>query len=279
MVDKHLLLISFIVTLMAGTSKAQGLESGFIDSSMGSIYYQKNEIAGSSPIIFLHGVYFDHRLWEKVSAQFTSNTIIAIDMPMHGKSKRGVPKSWNMDDISQLLIELLDSLEIDRCYAIGHSWGSMSILRASVKSPERFLAVGLANMPIDKASQKRRRTFTLQHSMLGFRKFYTNQAAKSLFSPQSLTSQPGLKKVLNASMVLLKNSEIRQTDKAVITQVDDGRTYIDKLSVPVLGLVGKDDYVNVSPQIPTRIVEGGHVSPLEAPEAFVQFVKDVLALR
>ncbi len=269
-----------VISTTTFMSKAQEHSAGYVNTSMGQIYYEKTEVANTTPVILLHGVYFDHNLWNGVRAEITSNTTIAIDMPTHGKSQgEQLPTNWNMDDVSNLLIELLDLLGIQKCVAIGHSWGSMTILRAAVQSPDKFLAVGLGNMPTDAGSKKRRRTFAFQHSMLAFRNFYTKQAAKSLFSPKSLSSNPGLTDTLATSMDLLTNRRIKQVDKAVITHVDDGRPYIEKLTVPVLGMVGEDDYVGVSSKISTRTVAGGHVSPLESQAQVIQFVKDVIALQ
>lgn len=277
MLSKYTIIASLIFIM--NNTNAQQSKNDFIATSMGSIFYNIKEVKGTTPIVFLHGVYFDHNLWNILRSRLDSNTTIAFDMPLHGKSRENVPSDWTMSEVADLLIEVLDSLGIEKCYAIGHSWGSMTILRASVKNPERFVSIGLGNMPIDEGTKKRRRTFTFQHSMLVFRKFYTEQAAKSLFSPTSIKTNPSLNDSLARSMKLLSNRDIKQTDKAVITHVDDGYQYIDKLSVPAIALVGKDDYVSTSPKIRTRTVLGGHVSPLESPNEFFQFIDDVISIK
>ncbi|MEO1803632.1 MAG: hypothetical protein AAFU33_02420, partial [Bacteroidota bacterium] len=68
------------------------------------------------------------------------------------------------------------------------------------------------------------------------------------------------------SMGLLSNREIKKTDKEVISNVDSGYSYLDKLRVTALAMKGRDDYVATLDKIETTIVEGKHTSPLEEPE-------------
>jgi len=96
----------------------------------------------ATPIIFLHGVYYDSNLWKNQVSQIKDRTIITLDMPFHGDSK-AVRNDWNMDDCATMLVEVLDGLNINEIVAVGHSWGSMTILRAAAKAPNRFAAIWL----------------------------------------------------------------------------------------------------------------------------------------
>jgi pimeloyl-ACP methyl ester carboxylesterase len=159
----------------------------------------------------------------------------------------------------------LDSLQIPKVIAIGHSWGSMTILRAANKHPERFEGIGLCNMPFHAASKKQKAAFGLQHSMLIFRNFYTKQAAKALFGKLSLAESPSLLNLLSRPMNALTNKEVKQIDKKVILDAEDATCLIQNLQVKAIALKGKEDYVPTPPKIETVIVDGGHISPLEQP--------------
>jgi pimeloyl-ACP methyl ester carboxylesterase len=80
-----------------------------------------------TPVIFLHGVYFDHHLWDEQVKQISNRTVITLDMPLHGLSKTITKPDWSLQDCAAMLFEILDSLNISRVVAIGHSWGSMSM--------------------------------------------------------------------------------------------------------------------------------------------------------
>lgn len=247
-----------------------------IKTSIGEIAFQKKEVIGTIPIIFLHGVYYDHNLWNYQISRISDHTTIAIDMPLHGQSKVITNENWTMDDCSNMLIEILDSLEVEKCYAVGHSWGSMTILRAASQNPDRFIGVGLCNMPLKKGGFGAKLQFGFQHIMLPFRGFYTKQVAKAMFGEESRIQKPEIVEYLELSMSQLSNKDIRKTDKAVISNVNSGSPYLEKLTVPALAIKGKDDYVPTLKAIETTIVEGKHTSPLEQPEKVLEMITQLV---
>jgi len=237
-----------------------------INTNLGKIaVYPKLVDSDKTPIIFLHGVYFDHHLWDAVIDSIQDRTTYSVDMPFHGLSKEITKNDWSLNDCADMLTEILNSLQISKVIAIGHSWGSMTILRAAYKHPERFEGIGLCNMPFEAASPKQIRMFKLQHTLLFFRKFYTKQAAKSLFGKSTLKENPHLHDHLQRSMNKLKIDDIKQTDKKVILDAEDATTMILNLKVKAIVLKGKEDYVPTPPKIEIIIVDGGHISPLEEP--------------
>ena len=77
----------------------------------------------------------------------------------------------------------------------------------------------------------------------------------------------------------LPNRAVRTVDTNVIVRADDAAEKIQHLGVPALALKGQEDYVPVPPAIELTTVAGGHVSPLEAPEAVFHFAERVIALK
>ena len=80
-------------------------------------------------------------------------------------------------------------------------------------------------------------------------------------------------------MSQLSNKDIRKTDKAVISNVNSGSPYLEKLIVPALAIKGKDDYVPTLETIETIIVEGKHTSPLEQPEKVMELIYNLTKKR
>jgi len=176
----------------------------FIKTNIGNIaVFQQIADSDKTPIILLHGVYFDHQLWDAVIESIKDRTIITLDMPMHGMSKQLSKDDWTLNDCADMLIEVLNGLQLSKVIAIGHSWGSMTILRAAHKNPEQFSSIGLCNMPFMAASKTKKLTLRMQHTMLPFRNFYTQQAAKALFGKSSLNANPSLTGELKRTMDLL----------------------------------------------------------------------------
>ncbi len=251
----------------------------YIPTKLGKIaVYQQFADSDKTPIIFLHGVYFDHHLWDAVIESIKDRTIITLDMPMHGMSKQLSKNDWTLDDCAEMLIEILHGLRLPKVIAIGHSWGSMTILRAAHKNPELFSAIGLCNMPFMDASKIKKLTLSLQHAMLPFRNFYTQQAAKALFGKSSLNENKSLTSQLKRTMDLLTIPQIKHTDRAVIANAENATALMKTLKVKALALKGEDDYVPAPPYLETIIVKGGHVSPIENPEEVSKFINKLLQL-
>jgi pimeloyl-ACP methyl ester carboxylesterase len=250
----------------------------YIHTKIGKIaVYHHFANSDKTPIIFLHGVYFDHHLWDAVIESIKDQTIITLDMPMHGMSKELLKDDWTLNDCADMLIEILNILHLPKVIAIGHSWGSMTILRAAHKNPELFSVIGLCNMPFMAASKRKKLTLRMQHIMLPFRNFYTQQAVKALFGKSSLNKNTSLTSQLKRTMDLLTINEIKHTDNAVIANADDTTTLIEILKVKALALKGAEDYVPSPPNMETIIVKGGHVSPVENPNGVIEFIKVLIS--
>lgn len=274
---KKILLILLIPIGLMAQNKPTTMKEQFIQTKIGNIAVYINAVESENiPVIFLHGVYFDHHLWDNQVAQITDRTVIAIDMPWHGNSKENIANKWNMKDCGNMLLEILDSLEIKKVVAIGHSWGSMTILQASSIYPEKFASIGFCNMPFEATSLGKKIGFQFQHTALIFKIFYIKQASKSLYAKQSLRGNPDLYEKLYQPMSKLTAKQIRKVDKYVILDAENTSTLIEKLKIPVLALKGENDYVPVTPHIETIIIKGGHVSPLEATNEVNEFCKKVI---
>lgn len=255
------------------------MEKKIIQTQVGQIaVFHKQFENKNTPIIFLHGVYFDHHLWDNQVSEVTDRPVIALDMPFHGESKTNIKNDWTLDDCANMLLEILDSLKIDKVIAVGHSWGSMTILRAATKNPNRFSDIGFCNMPFKEPTKKEVRNIKLQHTAMIFRNFYMKQAGKSLMSRQSLANNPELLQKLITPMSKLTNREIKYTDKAVRIEAKDVTHLITKLTIPVIALVGEEDYVGIPPIKETTIVKGGHVSPIEVPEEVNKLISKLIKL-
>jgi 3-oxoadipate enol-lactonase len=268
----------FFVLILFGSMKSVA-QSKFIHTQIGRIAVQITERnSAKTPLIFLHGVYFDHHLWDEQVKEITDRTVITLDMPLHGESREIINSDWSLNDCADMLIELVDSLHIPKVIAVGHSWGSMTILRAAHKHPEKFEAIGLCNMPIGAATPKQKRTFRLQHTLLYFRHFYTRQAAKSLYGKSSLKDNPQLVHLLHRPFTILSINDIKQTDKKVILEAEDATYMILRVQVKALALKGREDYVPTPPKLQTTMVNGGHISPLEQPELVLEWIKRLIDL-
>jgi 3-oxoadipate enol-lactonase len=248
-----------------------------IKTNLGRISVVLDDGTMDMPIIYLHGVFLDKTLWTEVSSPAKGRMQVFVDMPAHGNSDN-VGHDWSLNDCAEMLIRIMDELTVQRCIVIGHSWGSMTALRAAVQFPDRFAALGLFNMPFRRTKGLSRITFALHKSMTIFPTFFAKQAAKALYSPQLLEKRPELIAQMQARLPKRPAKEIARTIEAVILKAQDAVSLIQNLQVPAMAVIGETDYVGIPPKLEVLTVPGGHVSPQEAEEDVSKAIKRVLDL-
>jgi pimeloyl-ACP methyl ester carboxylesterase len=252
-------------------------EKAEVVTRMGKIALEKRKGSGADTLIFIHGLYFDRHMWDAYTQALPQVPAVLLDMPHHGASQSPA-KAWNMRDCAEMLLEVLDALKITQVIGIGHSWGSMTLMRAAVLKPERFAALGLANMPLAPGNGFKQIGYALLSTTMLWRDFYTTQAAHALFAKASLRAHPELLPSFRQTMGCLSNRSLRRVDTAVRMAVDSGYVWLNQLKVPALALRGEQDYVPDPSPIPLRVVPGGHISPLEAREEMLDFIQRVMDL-
>ena len=87
-------------------------------------YYQISEVAGTTPIIFIHGVGLDHSIWSPQVEFFKNSTTIVYDLLGHGLSTCTSDKI-EFEDFSKQIDGLLQILKIQKVIVIGFSLGGL----------------------------------------------------------------------------------------------------------------------------------------------------------
>lgn len=255
------------------------MQKKLINTRLGPIAVYTNDVINEKiPVLLIHGVYFDHRLWNNQITRLNNRRVVTIDMPWHGDSREHIQETWTLLDCAEMLIDIFNYLKIPEVMAIGHSWGSMTLLRAANLYPERFVSLGFCNMPFQPASAMQKIKFKIQHRMLFLRNFYMRQAGKFLYGKNSLQKNPELFQHLLKGMARMSDRQIRSTDQFVILDAEDSSGLIRKLQVPAMAMKGEEDYVPEPPGLETELVGGGHISPLEEPEKVLHFIHRVVKM-
>ena len=74
----------------------------------------------TTPLVFIHGVGLDHRMWEPQIKSLNNHSIITYDLLGHGRTPYG-KKEVTLNDFSNQLDDLLQFLKIDKINLIGFS--------------------------------------------------------------------------------------------------------------------------------------------------------------
>lgn len=97
--------------------------------------------AGSGPVILLlHGFPDTHAVWHKQFAALidAGYRVVAPDLRGYGASEATAGKSgYCLDVLRADIVSLLDAMQIERVYLVGHDWGAAIGWQLCIHAPER----------------------------------------------------------------------------------------------------------------------------------------------
>ena len=107
-----------------------------------NINYIRYGNINSQTVVLLHGWGQNIEMMKPVGDNLTDYDVIIIDFPGHGKSEEPKEK-WDLIDFTNMIHELLKSLNIDNPILIGHSFGGkISLLYASMYQTKKLILFG-----------------------------------------------------------------------------------------------------------------------------------------
>lgn len=103
-------------------------------------------IGGSGPyLLLLHGFTLSSEQWEEYFDDFIHNfTVIAIDLPGHGKSD-ALEERFSYNAWADLILKFMNDLGIKSAKGIGHSAGAITLLHMTASQPEALESLILIN--------------------------------------------------------------------------------------------------------------------------------------
>lgn len=240
------------------------------------IAYDVQGREGAPWVVLVHGFPFSRAIWSgQVTALARDFRVLTYDLRGLGETALGPfpqPLEAYVDD----LLGLLDALGIARAGLAGLSMGGYIALRAVERAPDRFSALALcdtrAEPDTDEGKLGRAAGIRSLHRD-GGPAFLAGLLPKLLLRPDSAAGRALME-------VMLRNSAAGMANALAAMQ---GRTdttpALAAFDLPVLVLVGSGDQLtppDVARALARRIrgarlevlANAGHVSNLEAPEAF-----------
>ncbi len=99
-------------------------------------------------IMFVHGASMNRTVWALPARYFANHgyAVMAVDLPGHGNSEG--PPQPTIGDIADWLIRALDAAGVGRAVLVGHSMGTLPLLEAAARYPERIERVVLLGTSI-----------------------------------------------------------------------------------------------------------------------------------
>ena len=106
--------------------------------------------ANGIPVVMLHGWPESSYCWEGVARHLDSGLrIIAPDLRGLGDSERTMDVSaYQKQELAKDVIEVVDALQIDSFFLVGHDWGGVVAQEVALSIPERIKRLVLMNINV-----------------------------------------------------------------------------------------------------------------------------------
>lgn len=247
-------------------------------------------------LLLLHGFLGCKEDWQEIAPALSSDHfVIAVDLPGHGESVEGFSeRDCGMDGCSEMLIDLLDSLQVGRCSVVGYSMGGRLALHFAVHHPDRCRAVVLESASPGLRTETERAARRTHDEALAkrlltdnFERFLNDWYAQPLFAP--------LRKFARFGELLARRSKNDPHSLALsLRQMGTGAQpslwdELQKFDIPMLLLTGALDVkftriaqemAAICPRSRTDAFPGaGHTLHFEAPDRYIAAVQHFLKER
>ncbi|HET7001877.1 MAG TPA: alpha/beta hydrolase [Puia sp.] len=278
----RLLLVICLNMMVTVHGKAQ-MQQGFVNLSDGKLYYQKT--GTGTPLLFLHGICLDHRMWED-QVNYFSDSFTCINMDLRGFGKSSVPGSAPYS-FHEDIHTLLDSLHIEEpVVIIALSMGGKAAVNFSLAYPHKTKALVLADVAIDGYSFEE---FILKPIYdAGMQKGIDTANQLFLDHPIFLPAKKDTAVFRRLSEMILSYSGWQWVHKNPMQGLTPPAIeQLQKIKVPVLIITGEKDirdfqqiaeilHKNIKQSVKMQITGAGHMSNMENPELFNRLVSDFL---
>ena len=237
-----------------------------------------------SVLLFIHAFPLDHSMWQSQMEFFQNRCrVVAPDILGFGGSQP--PRPWNMEQMGDELLILMDHLNIDRCTLAGLSIGGYIALPFAAKHPNRVEKLVLAHTRAraDNETERNNRTAMIEALQKNGIAILPERMLPRLLAPGAPADirERLTQTILDAS----PNAAIFAV--TAMRNRTDATSLLGQLQCPTLVIAGGQDAIlNVDDcrQMAAAIPDGkfvvianaGHMSNLENPTEFNRVLEEFL---
>ncbi len=242
----------------------------------GCNYVIQQEGDGEVPIVLLHGFCFDQTVWSKIVPELSHYRLLYFDHSGMGLSTLHVDHS--ISKMAELILAILNQLQIEQCFLIGHSMGGYIAANFAARYPERLLGLTMMNShPFEDSVDKkdsRQKTMAFMGNF-GAEKF-VQQLIPSLFTKDYTLENPQMVQDWVKRASSFDTASIIACQKAMIDRTDL-TAGLKRTRFPIQFIIGKHDQAiaaelniaqTILPEIScvTYLKSVAHMAMLEAPQ-------------
>lgn len=240
------------------------------------VFYEETGNPEGPSVILMHGWGCDHSTVKSIARTIEgTHRVFNIDLPGHGKSSEP-DRVWGVEDFTEWLEKLVETLQITKPSLIGHSFGGrISIIYASRNDVDRLLLVDAAGIKPKRSLNYYRKVYTFKLLKKFIKAVYGKDKGERKI--ESLRSKRGSSDYKNSTPIM----------RGIMSRCvnEDLRSYMPSIKAPTLLLWGEND--TATPLGDAKIMEKlipdsglvsfpgcGHYSFLDNPGGFSLVLKE-----
>ena len=165
-------------------------------SDSNGTFYILNQNQGT-PIIFIHGVGLNHKIWKPQFDVF-ENTIVAYDILGHGQTPLE-SSNLSFDNFSRQLLNLIDELNFKKIHLVGFSIGSLIARNFAENYNERLESLTLL-CSIFKRSKEQQQIVNDRFELSKKSRSLSKQALKRWFTDEYILQNPKIHEEISSML-------------------------------------------------------------------------------
>ena len=253
------------------------------DSKDVTLNYATFGDSSNPALLFSNSLGTSYHMWQpQIDALQTDYFIICYDTRGHGKSSAPTGP-YNLDQLGQDVIDLLDHLSIDKAFFCGISMGGMTGQWLAIHYPHRFYHLMLCNTAA-KISTEAAWQDRAQLVRTDGLSTIAETAANRWFTSSFIANNHDI--VTQLSNELAAGSAEGYASCCEALSIADTREKLKTITAPVTVIAGSEDPITtiadgqyMVDNIPNSIlntINASHISNIEQPETFNQFIRQYL---
>lgn len=219
------------------------MEERAVDTVLGKVRIRTS--GSGAAMMFWPSLLMTGDMWTAAAEHFSSRAqVILVDPPGHGGSQK-LTAPFTFDDCARVIVDILDSLGLQRTHFVGNSWGGMIGGTFAATYPDRVGHAVLMNCTGSAAGarQKLEYGFLLRVAALlgGVRPPLTRSVLKAFLGPTTFRTRPDVVALVRDTVQAIDMQSGSWAVRSVVPARPDQRSLFANITTPVLVVAGAED--------------------------------------
>jgi len=248
-------------------------------------YYKFSKYNEGEPIIFIHGIGLNHKIWDDQIKYFKKRNTIVYDLIGHGKTPFNKTRV-TMKDFSKQLLKLVDGLNINKFHLIGFSLGSLIARDFAASYSDRLSSLTIFGTIYKRSEDEKRQIVNRYETMKLKKDISKTRSVRRWLTEKFLTANPEVYEKIYSMLNNIDQETWLKVYKLFITHEDDDMK-IKQIKAKTLIVTGQEDVGSkprmseeISKLIPGSLLKiiknGRHLCNIECAEDFNLTIREFI---